>query len=331
MEPFVKYPGGKSKEAMLVDRYKPKNIERYFEPFVGGGAIYFHLNVHTNNINDKSVDLMDLYNMIKNKHKKFKKYLCDINTLWKNIENNIDERIFEPLNLNFDLYTKYYQQSLSKKRKKLSKFENEGLTISEEDKVKTELTARKTAIYMLLRDVYNNSKSKSSERVATYYFLREYCYSSMFRFSKSGKFNVPYGGRSYDKKYMDDKLKYIFSIEMENKLKNTNLFNLDFDDFFQKFDFQDDDFVFLDPPYDSDFSTYDNNSFDKNEQIRLRDSLIDLRAKWMLIIKKTDFIASLYQNFHIFEYDMNYMVSFKNRNDRKVEHLLITNYEIEEG
>lgn len=331
MEPFVKYPGGKSKEAILVDRYMPRNVDRYFEPFVGGGAIYFHLNINTNYINDKSVDLMNLYSMIKNKHRKFKKYLYDINTLWKNIENNVDENIFEPLNLNFNLYSKYYQQSLSKKRNKLSKFENEGLTISEEDKVKTELTARKTAIYMLLRDVYNSAKSKSSERVATYYFLREYCYSSMFRFSKSGKFNVPYGGRSYDKKYMDDKLKYIFSIEMENKLKNTNLFNLDFDDFFQKFDFQDDDFVFLDPPYDSDFSTYDNNSFDKNEQIRLRDSLIDLRAKWMLIIKKTDFIASLYQNFHIFEYDMNYMVSFKNRNDRKVEHLLITNYEIEEA
>ncbi len=331
MEPFVKYPGGKSKETSLVDKYMPKNVERYFEPFVGGGAIYFHLNINANNINDKSIDLMDLYGMIKNKNSEFKNYLYAINTLWKCIEEKVDPIIFDPLNLDFNLYTKYYKQSLSKKRKKLSKFENDGLTISEEDKIKTELTARKTAIYMLFRDIYNNTKYKSFERVATYYFLREYCYSSMFRFSKNGNFNVPYGGRSYDKKYMDDKLKYIFSSEMENKLENTNLFNLDFEEFFRNFEFLDNDFIFLDPPYDSDFSTYDNNSFDKNEQIRLRDSLTNIRAKWMLIIKKTDFITSLYQKFHIFEYDMNYMVSFKNRNDRKVEHLLITNYEIEEG
>ena len=48
----------------------------------------------------------------------------------------------------------------------------------------------------------------------------------------------------------------------------------------------------------------------------------------MLIIKKTDFIFDLYKDFYIYEYDMNYMVSFKNRNDRDVKHLLITNYEL---
>ena len=95
------------------------------------------------------------------------------------------------------------------------------------------------------------------------------------------------------------------------------------------FNLNENDFIFLDPPYDSEFSTYDNNSFDRNEQIRLRNYMKNTKAKWMLIIKKTDFIYDLYKEFNIYEYDKNYLVSFKNRNAKDVKHILITNYEIE--
>ena len=47
----------------------------------------------------------------------------------------------------------------------------------------------------------------------------------------------------------------------------------------------------------------------------------------LLIIKNTDFIYELYKdNFNITSFDKKYMVSFMNRNDRKAEHLIITNY-----
>ena len=50
-------------------------------------------------------------------------------------------------------------------------------------------------------------------------------------------------------------------------------------------------------------------------------------AKILLIIKNTDFIYELYKdNFNITSFDKKYMVSFMNRNDRKAEHLIITNY-----
>jgi len=51
----------------------------------------------------------------------------------------------------------------------------------------------------------------------------------------------------------------------------------------------------LDPPYDSEFSTYDKNIFNKEDQKRLADYLIkDCNAKWMMIIKNTEFIFDLY-------------------------------------
>jgi DNA adenine methylase len=48
----------------------------------------------------------------------------------------------------------------------------------------------------------------------------------------------------------------------------------------------------------------------------------------MLIIKNTDFIKQLYFNkgLYINYFDKTYLVSFMNRNDKKAEHLLITNY-----
>ena len=151
----------------------------------------------------------------------------------------------------------------------------------------------------------------------------------MFRFSKNGNFNVPYGGQSYNLKYMTSKIKQMQSNEIILYLKNTIIYNLDFEEFLNLFILDNNDFIFLDPPYDSEFSTYDNNAFDKNEQIRLNKFLTNTKAKWMLIIKKTDFIDDLYNKFNIYEYDKNYLVSFKNRNNKDVKHLLITNYEIE--
>jgi len=48
----------------------------------------------------------------------------------------------------------------------------------------------------------------------------------------------------------------------------------------------------------------------------------------MMIIKNTDFIYSLYNNksLNIESFEKNYLVSFMNRNNKKVEHLIITNY-----
>lgn len=39
MKPFMKYPGGKAKELPLILKNIPCKINRYFEPFVGGGEL----------------------------------------------------------------------------------------------------------------------------------------------------------------------------------------------------------------------------------------------------------------------------------------------------
>lgn len=63
--------------------------------------------------------------------------------------------------------------------------------------------------------------------------------------------------------------------------------------------------------------------------MRLADYLCDCcRAKWLLVIKNTPYIYSLYDRvgINIKKFDKKYVVSFMNRNDMDVEHLIITNY-----
>lgn len=332
MKPFMKYPGGKTKEVPLVRTYMPLNMERYFEPFVGGGSVYFDLNIHPSFINDFSFDLINLYTLVQQQDEALHNLLIIFDNIW----HLLDEREINQNDLigleNFlaDDYLKNCHQANARKQRTIRKLINEGHELDNNNINNIRITARKTAFYMMVRKQYNLQPNNNAMRAATYFFLREYCYSSMFRFSNNGEFNVPYGGMSYNNKFLINKIDEMFSVEMHNYMADTTIQQNDFEDFLNQYEFNDRDFIFLDPPYDSDFSTYDQNSFDRNEQIRLRDFLTHTNAKWMLIIKKTDFINELYRDFHVYEYGKNYMVSFKNRNDKNVSHLLITNYQLQE-
>lgn len=193
-------------------------------------------------------------------------------------------------------------------------------------------TAIKSAVYMNYRHLYNSkdiTEGNPKLHCALFFFMRNYAYSGMFRYSSKGEFNVPYGGIAYNSKLLKKKLSYYKSKELLQHFERTTIYNLDFEEFLRKIKPCEDDFVFLDPPYDSEFSTYAQNAFTRDDQQRLADYLInECKAKWMLIIKNTDFIYSLYdkEGVNIRTFDKEYVVSFMNRNDKKVTHLLITNY-----
>ena len=69
LKPFIKWPGGKSRELKVIIPQIPYYIENYYEPFIGGGAVYFAVtNAKNHFINDKSTDLVNLYQNIKRFH-----------------------------------------------------------------------------------------------------------------------------------------------------------------------------------------------------------------------------------------------------------------------
>lgn len=72
MKPFIKWPGGKSDELKIILNNLPLEINNYYEPFVGGGAVYLGLdNLNRYYINDKSNELMGLYKAVKEQDETF--------------------------------------------------------------------------------------------------------------------------------------------------------------------------------------------------------------------------------------------------------------------
>lgn len=71
IKPFVKWAGGKNGLINSLISFIPKNFNSYFEPFVGGGALFFYLkNLNILNskkiyLNDKNVELINAYKQIK--------------------------------------------------------------------------------------------------------------------------------------------------------------------------------------------------------------------------------------------------------------------------
>lgn len=151
--------------------------------------------------------------------------------------------------------------------------------------------AIKASLYYYVRHLYNYSTKfhlTDSQKAALFFFIRENAYASMFRFNKDGHFNIPYGGISYNRKNLRAKLARLQNQSLIQRLTNTKFGNTDFEEFLKIFPPRKGDFIFLDPPYDSEFSNYDQNTFDKIDQARLAKFLInDCAANFMLVIKST--------------------------------------------
>src|SRR5690554_5001823 len=72
MEPFVKWAGGRRQILDELLSKMPNNFNRYIEPFVGGGALFFKLESEKHNpkrINDTNKQLINCYTQIRDNKK----------------------------------------------------------------------------------------------------------------------------------------------------------------------------------------------------------------------------------------------------------------------
>lgn len=367
--PIIKWPGGKEKELEYIMPYAPSEINRYYEPFVGGGAVYTHIKANEYFINDLSAELIELYRYIAEGNGAFMTLLNEIDKSWTaakdfysstsylfdtyvvsremtNSEGYLKSRIEEFMETHAlqiqsiltsafrqyspEILTSEVKKNLLRKMKRMLVLEKQKHVLPDADVHDNLETAIKSGLYMYYRTLYNLEIGVGTAlRTALFVFLRNYAYSGMFRFNDKGEFNVPYGGIAYNSKLMRKKTEYYSSRGLHDKLAATGLYCEDFESFLKAVRPQKGDFIFLDPPYDTEFSTYDKNEFSRQDQKRLANYLLnECEAKWMLVIKNTDFIYELYKHdgVYISSFDKKYAVSFMNRNNRQVTHLLITNY-----
>ena len=208
---------------------------------------------------------------------------------------------------------------------------------SREDLEENLVTGFTSGYYMYFRQVLNDlslgrKALSSGETMANFYFIRSYCYGAMFRYNARGEFNVPYGGMSYNRKRMAPKLEAMFSGEMAELLAGTRIENRDFEAFLRDCRLTEGDFLFLDPPYDSDTPDYEGNAFTRADQERLAAFLKQTPARFVLVIRNTEFLRGLYAGANrVLQFETRYRYNRRSRNDRVAEHLIITNVTPEEN
>jgi len=362
LNPFLKWPGGKSYELPLIAALAPPLAGRLIDPFVGGGSVLLATPAHVPAwANDACSDLARLYVGASSIDPAFRDALESVARAWADL--SLLTELYESLATTFragdgegvdhlvaeirqavvallesagpvlvETYMKRIQKDLPLKLERMRRVQaKKGEPLSDADLLANVEGAIRAAMYMAIRSRYNDARLTGrwdDYRSADFLFLREFAYAAMFRFNAKDEFNVPYGGVTYNRKSLMTKIDQLFAARMVERLAATTWRNLDFEPFLAEASPVADDFIFIDPPYDSEFSAYDNMPFGLRDQERLRDALESIPGQVMVVIKDTPMIRRLYdtERWHVLETPKTYMWTIKSRNDREAVHLTITNY-----
>ena len=283
MKPILKYRGGKSKEIPNFSRYIPNDFNTYYEPFVGGGAVFFHLSPKKAVINDINEKLIQFY--------------LELQTNPTVVREQLDK-----LQMLYETNQAQYEQL-----KALSP--NERVENKNED------------LYYLIRDMYNHKIPIEYLESVIYFFINKTAYSGMIRFNAQGEYNVPFG------RYKNFNTHLITS-EHFNLIKTAQIMSGDYSKVFEMA--TENDFMFLDPPYDCIFNDYGNinfkNGFDEQQHRRLASDFRNLSCKALMIIGKTQLTEELYGEFVKGEYEKSYAVNIRNRFKSESMHIIVSNY-----
>ena len=277
--PLLKWPGGKRSELPEIRPFIPPH-QRYFEPFFGGGSVFFDSISVPSHANDMHPDLMLFYRFVKETSSEF-----------------------------FDLLTQ---------------------SADEWDWASHE---QREVMYYRCRQRYNAAKQPSVQRAVDFFLLRELAYGGMFRVNSNGHFNVPFGRAYARNKDIRKKIEYLQSHGVQVKMRLLEISALDFGDFLDGFTFDTNDFMFVDPPYDSSFSRYNRSDFGRVDQERLAERLHSFDGRFMLVCKGTPLIEDLYfgNGYSFRKYDYKYRFNIKGRFSRASTHFMIANYDLNFG
>ena len=177
------------------------------------------------------------------------------------------------------------------------------------------------------RDKNKFSKLADYKRAARTIYLNKACFNGLYRVNSKNEFNVPFGKKSKVNTYEGQNLGIICGYLNYNNIK---LLSTDFEEAVK--DAKKGDFIYFDPPYDSDtstFNSYTEDGFGKEEQKRLAGvykKLADKGCYVMLSNHNTKLVNELYKEFNINVIEAKRNINSNGAKRGKVEEVIITNY-----
>lgn len=184
-------------------------------------------------------------------------------------------------------------------------------------------------------NIRNKDRSKTAfnrlsdyTRAARTIYLNKACFNGLYRVNSKNEFNVPFGKKTHVNTYEGSNLITVSNYLTMNDVK---ILSVDFEEAVK--DAKKGDFVYFDPPYDSDtksFTSYTEIGFDKSEQTRLARVFKELDKKGVYVMlsnHSTVLVNELYKDYHIYTIEAKRNINANGKKRGKVEELIITNYE----
>jgi DNA adenine methylase len=182
------------------------------------------------------------------------------------------------------------------------------------------------------RDKSKFNKMADYKRAARTIYLNKACFNGLYRVNSKNEFNVPFNRKEKVNTYDRENLGIIHSYLNFN---NITLLNTDFEDSVK--DAKKGDFIYFDPPYDSDtetFTSYTDEGFGKEEQRRLAKVFKDLDKRGcyvMLSNHNTKLVNELYKDYNIHVIEAKRNINSNGKKRGKVEEVIVTNFENKNG
>ncbi len=290
------YVGDKYRLMNQLINLFPKEVNDFYEPFVGGGTVFLNVKAKKYFLNDIDKHLVNIHKFLMKNARDSEKFFKDV------------EKIICDYKLSHSYKKDIVPDSLKKEFKKTyyARFNKEG--------------------YESLRDHVNKNRKKDP---LILYILLIYGFNRMLRFNGGGKFNLPVGNVDFNRNVVNSLNNY-FNFVQDKNIKFTSK---DFRKFFDKDIYSKDDFVYLDPPYLITASEYNKFWDEKSESdlLCLIDELNKKDVKFALSNvthyngSKNDSLIYWMNKYKVHKIESNY-ISYHNNKKKKIKEVLITNY-----
>ncbi|MDR2828251.1 MAG: Dam family site-specific DNA-(adenine-N6)-methyltransferase [Acholeplasmatales bacterium] len=293
--PFF-YVGDKYKLIEQLATHFPNKINTLIEPFCGGGSVFLNVGATKYIANDKNDYMIQLHNFLFSFRNK------------REIFFNMLENEIKKYNLSASALGTIIPNELKIKY------------------VKTYYAVYNKESYRELKSDFNNNKSD----LIKLYMLIIYGFNHMLRFNSKGDFNLPVGNVDYNKNVIKALNDY-FDFTSQNEIC---FVSSDFLVFLNNYKYENDDLVYLDPPYLISNCEYNKGWKWKND-IELLNALDELNSKGIKFAlsnvimhkgNKNNFLALWSRKYNVYDNIKSNYISYRDNTVKDTVEVLITNY-----
>lgn len=290
------YVGDKFKLMPQLLAHLPQRVNRYYEPFVGGGTVFLNIEAAQYFLNDINRPLVDIH-----------RYLVSC-------AEDVDEFFTRA-----DALIGRYGLSCSYRRRGVPESMKKAFG-------KTYYARFNKSAYEQLRTHANQSREKNP---LVFYLLLIYGFNRMLRFNRAGDFNLPVGNVDFNHN-VAEALRDYFAFVRGRSICFTCR---DFQSHLAAVELAADDFVYVDPPYLIAASEYNKGWGEREEKslLRLLDAISERRGRFALSNvthyngRRNEGLNEWMRRYNVHEIASNY-INYYNNGKKSIREVLVTNY-----